>query len=326
MITRRTALGGIGATLAAPLLPAPGFAAPAGSIVARHGRLGTRENRVVDAHGIPVVLRGASLFWSQWQPRFYNRGAIGWLRSDWHANVVRAAIAASNGGYDVDPARQTRLAEAAIDAAIAEGIYVIVDWHAHTPDPVNAVRFFRHIATKYRDVPNLIYEPYNEPLPQYGWADVLKPYHAQVIGAIRGIDPGAFVVAGTRSWSQNVDEAAADPLPFGNVAYTLHYYAATHRQSLRDKADAALARGAALFVTEYGVTHANGDVPIDAAEAQLWWNWCEANQISHLAWSISDKREASAALMPGAASRGGWRGDQLSESGRMVRSWIRSRQ
>jgi endoglucanase len=320
---RRDLLRGAGA---AAVLTVPGVGMAASpSIVARHGRLQVRNGRVVDAQGVPITLRGCSLFWSQWKPQFYNRKAIAWLKSDWRATVIRAAIAASAGGYDRDPAGQTRLAEAAIDAAIAEGLYVVVDWHAHEPAVDNAVRFFTHIATKYRGVPNLIYEPYNEPLPKHGWAEVLKPYHAKVIGAIRAIDPGAFVVAGTRSWSQDVEEAAADPLPFDNVAYTLHYYAASHKQGLRDKAELALSRGAALFVTEYGVTFANGDVPIDAAEAQRWWDWCEAKGISYLAWSINDKAEASAAVLPGSSPEGGWPDSQLTESGRMVRAQLRSK-
>lgn len=323
MTTRRQAIGGMAAALA---LPGAAFAAPQENIVARHGRLGVKGNRVVDAQGRPLTLRGTSLFWSQWKPAFYNARAIAWLKRDWHVSVVRAAIAAHAGGYHRNPEAETKKAEAVIDAAIAEGIYVVVDWHAHEPDAANAIRLFSHIATKYRGVPNLIYETYNEPLPKHGWADVLKPYHGEVIGAIRAIDPGAFVVAGTRSWTQDVEEAAADPLPFDNVAYALHYYAATHKQGLRDKAELAMRRGAALFVTEYGVTLANGDDTIDVEESQRWWDWCERHGISYLAWSINDKDEASAALRPGTSPFGNWSDQDLTTSGRMVRAQIRAKQ
>ncbi len=298
--------------------------APAGSPVAVHGRLAVQGNRVVDAQGRPYAVQGMSLFWSQWQPRYYNATTVAWLVRDWRVSAVRAAIATQSGGYDTQPAVETAKAEAVIDAAIAQGVYVVVDWHAHQPRPADAVRFFSHIARKYRGVPNLIYEPYNEPLPEHGWADVLKPYHMQVIGAIRAIDPGAFVVAGTRSWSQDVDEAAADPLPFRNVAYTLHYYAATHKAALRAKADLAMKRGIALFVTEYGTTAANGDAPIDAAEARIWWDWCARNGISHLNWSIANKDEASAVLKPSVTARAGWRERDLTDSGRLVRARLRA--
>ena len=140
------------------------------------------------------------------------------------------------------------------------------------------------------------------------------------------IDPGAFVVAGTRSWTQDVEEAAADPLPFDNVAYALHFYAATHKQKLRDKAELAMRRGAALFVTEYGVTAANGDLPIDVAETRLWWDWCERHGISYLAWSICDKAEASAAVRPGSSPEGGWKESELTDSGRLIRDRLRAMQ
>jgi endoglucanase len=305
--------------------PVSAKGAQSATVVAEHGRLRVTGNRVVDARGRPVTLRGMSLFWSQWKPQFYNADTVRWIAADWHATVVRAAVAAAgSGSYQTDPDAQLRHAETVIDAAVAAGIYVIVDWHAHDPEPDEAQRFFSAIARRYRGVPNLIYETWNEPLPKYGWADVIKPYHMRVIGAVRAIDPGAFVVAGTRSWAQDVDEAAADPLPFSNTAYTLHFYAATHKANLRRKADLALARGAALFVTEYGTTAANGDAPIDAAETRLWWKWCEARGISYVNWSLADKAEASAALKPGAAPGGRWPAAQLTVSGTLVRNQLRA--
>lgn len=48
---------------------------------------------MVDRHGDPVVLRGMSLFWSQWQPQYYNASAVRWLRDDWNINVIRVAMA-----------------------------------------------------------------------------------------------------------------------------------------------------------------------------------------------------------------------------------------
>lgn len=297
-------------------------AALASSTVARHGRLQVSGNRVLDTHGQPITLRGMSLFWSQAKPAFYNPKAIRWIATNWRATAVRAAIAADGGGYATEPAVETKRAEQAIDGAIRAGIYVVVDWHAHDPMPDEAVRFFTAIAKRYRGVPNLIYETWNEPLPKYSWHDVIKPYHQRIIAAIRAQDPGAFVVAGTRAWDQEVDEAAADPLALPNVAYALHFYAATHKQDIRDKANAALARGAALFVTEYGTTAANGDAPIDPAETRTWWNWCDAHGISYLAWSLSDKAEASAALKPGASPDGGWSAAQLTTSGTLIRNHL----
>lgn len=292
--------------------------------VERHGRLSVQGNRIVDQHGAPVSLHGMSLFWSQWQPQYYNRDAIQWLADDWNVSVIRAAIAVHAGGYMEHPQVEMARAEAAIEAAVAAGIYVIIDWHAHDPEPEAASRFFASIASRYGDLPNLIYETWNEPLPQYDWTTSVRPYHEAVIGVIRARDPDNLVIAGTPSWSQDVDIAAETPLTFDNVAYTLHFYAGTHRGDLRAKAETALSKGVAIFVTEWGTTNADGDGGVDAAETELWWRFIADNQLSDLNWSVADKDEASAALLPGASGRGGWRMDEISPSGRLVRERLRT--
>lgn len=300
-------------------------APPPGSPVAEHGALSVRGGKVVDEHGRPVTLRGMSLFWSQWEPEYYSRETIDWLREDWKVDIVRAAIAAEGpDSARQHPKREFAKASAVIDAAVANGIYVIVDWHAHRPYPEHVERFLTRIAKKYGHLPNLIYEPFNEPLREgVEWSRDVKPYHQRVVGAIRAVDPDNLVIVGSPSWSQDVDIAAADPLDFDNVAYTLHYYAATHKEELRAKADAAIAADLPLFITEFGVVEATGDGPIDRASSEAWWDWAEANDVSWLAWSVGDKDETSAALKPG-TSPAHWREDQLTEGGRMIRERLRA--
>jgi endoglucanase len=299
--------------------------APPGSPVAEHGALSVQGGKVVDAHGRPVTLRGMSLFWSQWEPEYYSRETVDWLTRDWQVDVVRAAIAAEgNDSARQHFEREFAKASAVIDAAIANGIYVIVDWHAHRPYPDEATRFLTAIAAKYGHVPNLIYEPFNEPLrDDVDWSRDVKPYHQRVVGAIRTVDPDNLVVVGSPSWSQDVDIAALDPLEGDNIAYTLHYYAATHKDALRAKADKALEAGLALMITEFGTVEATGNGPIDRASSEAWWDWAEANGISWLAWSVADKDETSAALRPGAPPSG-WREDDLTEGGKLLRARLRA--
>ncbi len=190
--------------LAALLLAFCSLPAVAQTPVERHGQLQVQGNRIVDQRGEPVVLRGMSLFWSQWQPEYYNASAVRWLRDDWNINVIRAAMAVHSDGYLKHPEREMKKVEAVIDAAIDLGIYVIVDWHAHEPEPAAAGEFFARIARKYGHHPNLIYETWNEPLREHDWSRVIKPFHLAVIPKIRREDPDNLVVAGTQTWSQDV--------------------------------------------------------------------------------------------------------------------------
>ena len=90
---------------------------------------------------------------------------------------------------------------------------------------------------------------------------MVKAYANELIPAIRRYDPNNIIVVGTTTWSQDNDIAANDPITgYSNIAYALHYYAATHKQSLRNKAIAAINKGLPIFVTEYGTAKVGGGV------------------------------------------------------------------
>lgn len=311
------------ACAAKPGAPSP----PAGSIVARHGWLRVEGNRIVGKSGKPVALHGMSLFWSQWMGQYYNADAVKWLRDDWGCTVVRAAMAVEAGGYLRDPKREKQKVIAVVQAAIDLGIYVIVDWHDHNAHrhTREAKAFFAELAKAYGKCPNVIYETWNEPLNKHDWSTVIKPYHEAVIPAIRAHDPDGLIVCGTQTWSQDVDKAARDPLKFANVAYALHFYAATHKQSLRNKAAAALKGGVALMVTEWGTSEASGGGKLDYEETRKWLAFMDRHRLSWCNWSVADKRETSAALQPRASGKGGWPARSLSRSGTLLRKELRSR-
>ena len=299
---------------------------PETSFVNGHGRLAVRGTEIIDENGNPVVLRGVSLGWHNWWPQYWNADVIAWLKEDWKCTVVRAAmgIRPENAFLDA-PEQATRLMKTVVEACIEQGIYVIIDWHDHhAEENIEAAKsFFIDMASTYGHHPNIIYEIFNEPTRQK-WAQV-KAYADTVITAIRQHDPDNIILIGNPHWDQDLHVVADDPLTgHENLMYTLHFYAVTHRQWLRDRGDYALSKGIPIFVSESDGCNSSGQGELDMTEWNIWIDWMEKNKISWIKWSIADKEETCSALRPGASSEGGWTTEDLTESGIKAREFIRN--
>ena len=302
---------------------------PSATPVQTHGALSVKGRSIIDQNGNITRLAGPSFFWSTtgWgMEKFYNKGAVARFATEWRASVVRAAIAGERkGSYLTDPEGNRKRAYAIIDAAIENGLYVIVDWHSHHAENniPEAKEFFTDIATRYGAYPNVIYEIYNEPLANTDWETVIKPYSRTMIETIRAIDPDNIIVVGTQSWDQEVDKAADSPLTgYSNIVYALHYYAASHKDDLRKKARYALDKGLPLMVTEWGSVRYDGDGYIDYQSSEKWLNLIDEYDLSFAIWAVADKDESSAMFKPGSPSNGDWKEKHLSESGRYARDVI----
>ena len=292
------------------------------SIVDKHGLLQVNGNKIVDKNNEAVSLAGNSFFWTNnnWGGlKYYKASVVSWLKLDWNTTIVRAAMGIEDdGGYLDDKLANKNRLKIIVDAAIDQGLYVIIDWHSHHAEDNTdeAVEFFKEMATLYGNHPNIIYEIYNEPL-DVSWDDTIKPYAETVISAIREIDPDNIIVVGTPEWSQKVDLAANNPITSSeNIAYTLHFYSVHHKQWLRDKAKAAMDKGIALFVTEWGTLGFTQNDP----ETDSWMKWCKDNNLSHCSWAVNDKVEEWSIVKEGANSNGSWNDNKLTESGKLTRS------
>ena len=294
------------------------------TIVGIHGLLQVDNNKIVNAYGEAISLAGNSFFWSNdnWGgERYYTPEVVTWLKQDWNTTIVRAAMGVEDpGGYLENKTANKNRIKTIVTTAIDLGIYVIIDWHSHHAEDYeeDAVIFFEEMATLYGKYDNIIYEIYNEPL-DISWTNEIKPYALSVIEAIRRIDPDNLIIVGTPEWSQRVDLAAADPIvEYSNIAYTLHFYTIYHQQWLRDRAQAALDSGIALFVTEWGSI---GYSIIDS-EANEWMAWCFSNKISHCNWAVNDKEEEWSILVPNASTLGEWTTEDLTDAGKLAKNII----
>src|SRR5215217_4413953 len=100
--------------------------------VKQWGQLQVKGTQLCDAKGNNVVLRGMSFGWHNFWPRFYNEGAVSWLRKDWNCSVIRAAMGIEpRQGYKEKQEWSKEKIKTVVEAAIKEDMYVIIDWHSH---------------------------------------------------------------------------------------------------------------------------------------------------------------------------------------------------
>lgn len=289
--------------------------------VSAHGWLQVKGTQLCDENGAAVELHGMSSHGIQWFPQYAGRQAIA-NTAAYGANLFRVAMYTGEGGCLSNPSvKQT--AFAAMDAAIANDMYVIIDWHilsdgnpkAHLSE---AQTFFREVSAKYGQNPAVLYEICNEPNGAVSWAGDIKPYAEAVVKAIRANAPKSIILIGSGTWSQDILDPANAPVSGSNLMYTCHFYAGTHGQWLRDRITTAMNKGLPVFVTEWGTSRADGSGGVFTAESEQWLTFLHQKGISWANWSLCDKNETSAALKPGTPASRAWTDNDLTESGKFV--------
>lgn len=231
----------------------------------------------------------------------------------------------SENGYIENRSLKDKVIEI-VDTAIKLDMYVIIDWHIlKDNDPMiykeEAKSFFNEISSKYKNYPNVIYEICNEPNGNVTWENNIKPYAEEVIDVIRQNSKNSIIIVGTGTWSQDVDKAAENPIDDKGVMYAFHFYAGTHKEDLRQRVKEALNK-IPIFVSEWGVSDASGTGGVYLEEAQRWIDFMNENNLSWANWSLSDKDESSALLLPNAPSTK-IIDSYLSESGKYVKRIIK---
>jgi endoglucanase len=273
--------------------------------VSYYGALHTSGNKIIGAkNNQQAMLRGVSLFWSDATgASYYNPTVISWAVDNLKIDMFRYAMAIeyydSDGGtknkvdegnsYKGAPEGQMKMIDRMVQAAIENDVYIVIDWHshrAHLETPI-AKDFFSKVSQKYKDVPNIIYEIYNEPVSGSGgdWGNI-KNYASSVVPAIRANSQNLIIV-GTPNWSQHPEQGARDPINSPNIAYVLHFYAATHsRGSYGGNASSALSSGYPVFISEWGTTNADGNGDPNTSASSDWTSFMDQNNIPNCNWSL----------------------------------------
>ena len=268
--------------------------------VSYYGALHTSGSKIIGAkNNQQVMLRGVSLFWADSTGiPYYNPTVISWVVDNLKIDVFRYAMGIeyydSNGGtknniddsfaYKKSPETHLSLIDKMVQTAIENDVYIIIDWHSYRAhlETTIANEFFKTISEKYKDVPNVIYEIYAEPVSGSGgdWT-AIKSYANTICPAIRA-NTQNLIIVGTPNWSQHPEQGARDPVNSTNIAYSMHFYAATHsKNSYGGNVTSALNAGYPVFISDWGTTNADGDGEPNASATSEWTSFMDQNYISN---------------------------------------------
>jgi endoglucanase len=256
------------------------YSARAVDPVKQYGQLQVKGAQLCDQQGQPVILHGLNLEWDTRWPRMYNKKYMKTLKREGQYPLLRLAMEVSeDNGYLAHPQQAMACLKPVIETAIKQNIYVIIDWHANSMHTQEARQFFGEIAQRYGRYPHIIYEIYNEPIEET-WTGI-KKYASEVISEIRRYDPDNIVLVGCPHWNQDIHLVTNSPLDgFQNVMYTVHFYAATHGDDLRQRTEDAVRQGIPIFISECGAMEASGEGPIDLESEAQWVAMCHRLGIS----------------------------------------------
>ncbi len=293
--------------------------------VKKHGKLKVKGTKIVDKNGDPYQLKGVSTHGIAWFPEYVNKDAFKSLKENYNVNLIRLAMYSDPGaGYSKDMHKKVK---EGVKYATELGLYVIIDWHIlndnnpNTEDNIKRAKsFFKEMSSAYKDYDNVIYEICNEPNGGTTWDNDIKPYANKMIKVIRANDKDAIIIIGTPTWSQDVDIVAKSPIKGDNLMYALHFYAATHKEDLRNKAKTAIDSGLPVFISEYSICDASGSGGIDKSSAKEWFKLIKKYDLSCATWSLCNKDETSALLKPNCDKKSGFTDKDLTQSGKWILS------
>ena len=323
-----------------PPKPTPPTPTPSGTPVQRHGALHISGNHIVDSHGKVFMLQGMSthgIMWSDDTNTYPFSGILSTsslkvLRDDWKCNAVRIAMYTEEwGGYTQGYAAQAK--QKVIDGvanATSMGMYVIIDWHIlkdgnPQQHQSEAIAFFSEMASRYKNYSNVIFELCNEPNGGVSWAGQIRPYCEDVVRAIRSKGANNLIICGTGTWSQDIHQVVGNRLSDKNCAYTLHFYANTHTDWLRQRLEQCYNNGLPVLVTEFGTCDASGNGGFNESQTRQWYSLLARLKVGWFNWSAASKNETASAFKPGTNLANISAGEgQLTQSGKLIRNLFRA--
>ena len=221
--------------------------------VTYNGQLHVEGTKLMNEHNEEVRLKGTVL--ANDKNDKFSKTLLSNLKDKWNNNVIKVgcwSTEAGQVGIYTDEARMQEMYQI-IDNAISLDMYVIVIFWSgdNLTDNVQneAIDYFTQIASRYKDVPNLIYEIANE--PSNTW-DEIKSYANVLIDTIRSISPNSLIISPVIGNCGFFDGVINSLLEYDNIMYAAHiYYGGQGLGGNAQSMSNAALNGVPIFVSEW---------------------------------------------------------------------------
>jgi endoglucanase len=242
------------------VLPTPAnTASPTVAPVGFPRRFHVESNALVDQYGQKMIFRGMAPIdpvlqalggkpeYGVWSEHHYR------VMAEWGANIIRLPIVPDNlHAHSMEEI--LRVLDQTIAWAAQNKMYIIIDFHAigWPPDgyswadcdqtsPQEIMEFWNVISRRYAENDAVaLYELFNEPATSAcrtgncanaeDWL-VWKGFMETVIDVIRANDPDKIILVGGVMYAHDLSFAEDAPIADSNVAYAIHPYSVTPRDT-----------------------------------------------------------------------------------------------
>lgn len=277
----------------------------------------------IQANGEDIQLKGISLAeaghdFATLPTLFYaNRGLDQY--SDFNVVRIPCQPTQMEGTYGVSD-YITYFLDPLVEWCENQGVYCVVDYHAienwdTTSIDTRLKAFWDIAAPRYKDLPHVLYEIFNEPITSTSlgndWVN-FKPTVQGWVDYVRNLAPDNVILVPTPNYDQKVSEVPASPLTGANLVYVEHCYpghvpGGSYRDSNGDPVssetlatkttwmDGAFVNAAStipVFMSEWGYNSTDSgfyllNSPNDASYGEPITDYMNSNSIHWTSWSFS---------------------------------------
>ena len=197
--------------------------------------LSVKERQIVDEEGNSVVLRGLMVPDPQ---KLHQEGTMTQEYFEevfsYGGNVVRIPIHPEH--WQQDEYYLWRYLDPIVEWSVENNMYVILDMHCignietdkgeEMPIGGNtkeyASEFWSMVAERYKDIPNVLFEIYNEPtyINQQAWAENA----VKLVDTIRNTGAEQIIIVSGTDYSYSLKYWMSNPIDDPNVIYAMHIY------------------------------------------------------------------------------------------------------